>query len=178
MLAALIERPEPKPAIRPWPRVKPKLRMTTVPVFRVAHRDLEDFIGEVFGINGFDFLTATGTVEGTVVDYTVTGNYGQSDGALRKVEHIRSGRKIRDVSLILDLLCENGFIPRGKYSVETRKPVCPIEYYRSLLAKHNARWEHPECVAFKEYVAKNRPDAVEQIEKIDAYLLERETAAA
>ena len=52
------------------------------------------------------------------------------------------------MSLILNVLCIDGYIPAGKYIIDTRPEPTPIEQYRALLRKTGTP-ESEECRAFR-----------------------------
>ncbi|HQI28665.1 MAG TPA: hypothetical protein PLT20_11320 [Sedimentisphaerales bacterium] len=62
---------------------------------------------------------------------------------------IRTGRRTRNVSLILNVLCVDGYIPAGRYIIDTRPEPSPIEQYRALLRKTGTP-ESEECGAFRQ----------------------------
>jgi hypothetical protein len=53
------------------------------------------------------------------------------------------------VPLILTTLCIDGFIPAGRYIIDTRREQSPIEQYRALLRKTGTP-ESKECIAFRQ----------------------------
>jgi hypothetical protein len=127
---------------------KPVLAFWRLPVFRVHHTALEDFICRVFGFDEFDFLMATGTTEGICPDYRVTGEMPSTE-ASRRANELRRGKRTRDVTLILNTLAQDGYIPKGLYTVSTHKLPDPVAIYTSLL--HQTRDPFAaECVHFKQ----------------------------
>ena len=111
------ERPPAKtPAIGP----KPKLEMVQLPIFRVHYRRLEEYLAKVYRMEGFDFMVASGAVPGLVPEYMVSPTLPPSEDARRRADAIRAGRRNRNVALILNVLCLDGFIPPGKYIIDTR----------------------------------------------------------
>ena len=54
----------------------------------------------------------------------------------------------RNLGLILNVLCVDGFIPKGKYVIDTSAPPNPIAGYTELLNEHHDP-NHPECMAFR-----------------------------
>jgi hypothetical protein len=71
-------------------------------------------------MEGFNFLLASGTVPGLVPEYAVSPTLPPSEDARRRADAIRAGRRTRDVALILNVLCLDGYIPAGKYIIDTR----------------------------------------------------------
>lgn len=137
-----------KPA-RPAPRgPKPTLKMTQLPIFRVHYRALEDYFCRVFGWGEFDLLASEGCTPGLVPEYTVTSNLPPASDASRRAQGIRGGRRTRNVSLILTVLCQDGYIPAGRYIVDTRAETPPLETYRELLQRTSTP-ESKECRAFR-----------------------------
>lgn len=117
------ERP---PAKTPAAGSKPKMEMVQLPIFRVHYRRLEEYLAAVYRIEGFDFLLASGAVPGLVPEYAVSPTLPPSEDARRRADAIRAGRRTRDVALILNVLCLDGFIPAGKYIIDTRPEVANI----------------------------------------------------
>jgi hypothetical protein len=128
---------------------KPKLEMVQLPIFRVHYRRLEKYLGAVYHMEGFDFLRAAGARPGLVPEYVVSPALPPSYDATRQAEAIRAGRRTQNVPLILTTLCIDGFIPAGKYIIDTRPEPAPIDQYRALLRKTGTP-ESKECVAFRQ----------------------------
>ena len=147
---ALIRRPQkPRPPCRPPAGPRPALPMIQLPIFRVKSRDLEDYLFQVYRISGFDFLLATGMKAGECPEYAVQATLPQGPDSGRRAEEIRSGRRTRNVPLILNVLCFDGYIPAGRYLVSTRPEPKPIDVYTALM-KSRLDVLDPDCVAFKE----------------------------
>jgi hypothetical protein len=53
------------------------------------------------------------------------------------------------VCLILNVLCLDGYVPAGKYIIDTRPEPSPIDQYRALLRKTGTP-ESQECIAFRQ----------------------------
>jgi hypothetical protein len=120
------ERPEPVLKLLPVPNPKPKLEMLVLPVFRVKYKVLQAYIASVYRFE-FDFLFATGQIEGQCLEYIVTGKI-ESLTWKQRAHELRCGQRIKDVSLILAVLAQDGFIPKGKYTIDTHpdpKPPAP-----------------------------------------------------
>jgi hypothetical protein len=128
---------------------KPILEMVQLPIFRVRYRRLEEYLANVYGMEGFDFLSASGAVPGLVPEYAVCPLLPPSENARRRADAIRAGRRTRDVALILNVLCLDGFIPAGKYIIDTRPEMPPIEHYKVLLRKTGNPLS-AECVTFRD----------------------------
>ncbi len=95
---------------------KPKLKALIVPVFRVRYRDLEAYIKQVFGFN-FDLLFSTGSVNGLCLEYQLSGKSPQVTS--RQANDLRCGQRSRNLPLILEVLVADGYIPAGKYIIDT-----------------------------------------------------------
>ncbi len=139
---------EKTPAKAPAARPKPILEMVQLPVFRVHYRRLEEYLAKVYQMEGFDFLLASGAAPGLVPEYTVTPTLPSSDDAGRRAGAIRAGRRTHDVPLILSVLCLDGYIPAGKYFIDTRPKPAIIDQYRALLRQIGTP-ESEECRAFR-----------------------------
>jgi hypothetical protein len=122
------KRPRPEPVLKllPVPNPKPKLEMLVLPVFRVKYRKLEAYIASVYRFE-FDFLFATGQIAGQCLEYNVSGKL---DGHAwqQRAHELRCGIRTRDVSLILNVLVADGFIPAGKYIIDTHQPPKPATF--------------------------------------------------
>lgn len=127
----------------------PILQMTQLPIFRVHYRRLEEYLAKVYRMEGFDFLLASGAAPGLVPEYAVSPALPPAEDARRRADAIRAGRRTRDVPLILNVLCLDGFIPAGKYIIDTRPEKPPIENYQALLRKTGNPLS-AECVAFRD----------------------------
>jgi hypothetical protein len=112
---------------------KPKLDMVQLPIFRVHYRKLEDYLCRIFRFDGFDFLRASGAVPGLVPEYQIGPDLPPSGDAAGRAESVRNGKRTQDVPLMLTVLCRDGYIPAGKYLIDTRPETPPIETYKALL---------------------------------------------
>jgi hypothetical protein len=128
---------------------RPVLEMTQLPIFRVHYRRLEEYLAKVYRMEGFDFLFASGAVPALVPEYAVSPTLPPAEDARRQADAIRDGRRSRDVALILNVLCQDGYIPAGKYIIDTRPEPSPIDQYRALLRKTGNPLS-AECVAFRD----------------------------
>lgn len=137
----------PKP-LKPWKGPKPQLRMRVSKEFRVHYLDLQDYLTKVLRMRNYDFLQATGVTHGLFPEYLVTGLMPPAYNVGQQVDNIRRGRRTRDLGLVLNVLCLDGFIPKGKYVIDTTKIPEPMTVYTSLMNEHLDP-NHPECVAFK-----------------------------
>ncbi len=139
---------EQPPAKTPAAGPKPVLEMVQLPIFRVHYRRLEEYLAKVYRMEGFDFLRASGAVPGLVPEYVVSTTLPPSEDGRRRADAIRAGRRTRDVPLILNVLCLDGFIPAGKYIIDTKPEQSPINQYRTLLRRTGTP-ESEECRAFR-----------------------------
>jgi len=136
----------PKPA--PKPAAKPQLRMQITYECRVHHQDLEAFLAQVYGTVGYDVLRATGVSRGMIPEFIVTGTLPPATNIEQQADAIRRGRRTQNLHLVLNVLCQDGFIPAGKYVIDTTKRESPIVVYTRLLnTTHDPN--HPRCLAFK-----------------------------
>jgi len=127
---------------------RPRLEMVQLPIFRVHYRRLEEFLREVYRMDSFDFLVASGAVAGMIPEYHVSRDLPAAVTAVDRAHAIRTGRRTRDVQLILNVLCHDGYIPAGRYIIDTRPERPPIARYRALLQETGTP-DSPECVAFR-----------------------------
>ncbi len=120
---------EQPPAKTPAPAAgpKPRLEMVQLPIFRVHYRRLEDYLVTVYHMTEFDFLKASGAGPGLVPEYGVSAVLPPAQDAQRRADAIRAGRRTQDVPLILTTLCIDGYIPPGKYIIDTRPEPPPID---------------------------------------------------
>lgn len=143
----------PKPMHRMPDNPKPKLAATQLPVFRVHFKALESYVLQVFGF-AFDFLFAAGVTHGISVDYVVNGVI-QGLSWERRARDLRDGRKTGDARLILNVLCHDGYIPKGQYTITTQAPQDPAVQYSKLLEQFRDP-KSPACVEFKRLHAQDR----------------------
>lgn len=116
----LRNRPRPVKPPRKMPtNPKPTLEMLQMPVFRVHRNALESYITKVFGFE-FDFCLAAGVTEGMCVEYAVDGVLPSVEWE-RRAGELRSGRRTREVRLILNTLAHDRYIPKGHYTVSTHR---------------------------------------------------------
>ena len=129
---------------------KPVLPMVQLPIFRVHYRRLEEYLVKVYRMEGFDFLRATGAGPGAGAQSTPSSPaLPPAVNAARQADAILRGRRTQNVSLILNVLCIDGYIPPGKYIIDTRPEPSPIEQYRALL-RQTGTPESRECIAFRQ----------------------------
>jgi len=100
-------------------------------------------------MEGFDLLLASGAVPGLIPEYAVSPTLSPAQDAHDRADAIRAGRRTRDVALILNALCIDGFIPAGRYIIDTRPEPSLIDQYRALL-RQTGTPESEECIAFRD----------------------------
>ena len=134
---------------------KPVLPMVQLPIYRVKRRHLETFLARVYRVDGFDFLLAAGATPGMCPEYLVSPVLPPAMSARQEADRIRRGNRSRNVGLILNVLCLDGFIPAGRYIIDTHPEPPPGQVYRALL-NETGDPAHPRCVAFKREHRSNR----------------------
>jgi len=151
----MLDRHRVKPP-RQWPAntPKPALPMFQLPIFRVHYYDLEAYLARVYRMEGFDFFLAT-AAHGICPEYTVQAALPPSQDAYDRAHSIRNGQLTKNVSLILNVLCVDGFIPAGRYIIDTREKTDPIDTYKALLRK-TLNPLHPDCIQHKNRYRHNR----------------------
>lgn len=146
---SLIERPiPPRTPHTPPTNPKPPLSMIQLPIYRVKARALEDYFYVIYRIADFDFMAAVGVMPGECPEYDVRPYLPPAITSARRADDIRGGRSTRDVGLILTTLCIDGYIPAGKYLVDTSAPPSAIDVYTSLMKARRDPLD-PECLAIK-----------------------------
>jgi len=137
----------PKP-IREWKGPKPKLPMTVTFVCRVHFRVLETYLAKVYRMRDYDARLASGAAGDMAPEYIVTGTLPPAVNMAQQVDNIRRGRRTRDLGLILNVLCVDGFIPVGKYVIDISEDRQPINRYaEELNESHDPA--SPGCVDLK-----------------------------
>jgi hypothetical protein len=66
-------------------------------------------------------------------EFNVTGSLPDTPNLWQQVDNIRRGRCERNLGLILDILCKDGFIPAGKYIIDMTPGIDPLDAYRDAL---------------------------------------------
>jgi hypothetical protein len=124
------------------------LPMVHLPIYRVKQRHLEAFLGKVYRMDGFDFLLSAGATPGMCPEYLVSPALPPAASARQEADRIRGGHRSRSVGLILNVLCLDGYIPAGRYTIDTHPEPPPGHVYRALLIETGDPG-HPNCVAFR-----------------------------
>ncbi len=144
-----LRRHRPLKPTKVWRGPKPVLPMTTVPVYIINCRDLEVYLQTVFKMDEYSVESATGARADMTPEFNVTGHLPGVSNIGQLVNNIRRGRRTRNLELILDILCQDGFIPAGKYIISMAEVPSPIEKYTEVLNK-SQDYLHPACIAIKE----------------------------
>ena len=146
----------PTPAATPRPNgPKPVLPMIHLAVYRVKQRHLEDFLARVYRMDGFNFARATGATPGMCPEYHVSPALPATYPATQEADRIRRGQRTGNVPLILNVLCLDGYIPAGRYTIDTHPDPPPGQVYRALLIDTGDP-NHPRCAAFRREHRSNR----------------------
>lgn len=144
----------PKP-IREWKGPKPKLPMAITLVCRVHFRTLEAYLNKVYRMRDYDARLASGATGDMAPEYIVTGAFPPAANMGQQVNNIRRGRRTRDLGLILNVLCVDGFIPIGKYVIDISENPHPIHRYAELLNENHDPLS-PGCMDMKEQYRMDR----------------------
>lgn len=132
-----------------WLGPKPVLPMITLPVYIIHYRDLEVYLQTVFKMDGYQVKLATGARGDMTPEFNVTGCLPTVTNLCQLVDNIRRGRHTRNLGLILDILCQDGFIMVGKYIINMTEIPSQIEKYTEMLNR-SQDCSHPMCIAIKE----------------------------
>lgn len=127
---------------------KPKLEMQRIPVFRVRATALEEYVARVYGLRDYDFVLDVCCQPGEVFEYDVTAAPPDTLSLAEKLRLIREGRRVkRYPNLMLKALVMDGYIPAGKYIIDTKPDAPLIVQYTRLLQQHGGPTA-PECIRF------------------------------
>ena len=121
--------------------------MVQLPIYRVKQRHLEAYVA-----NGLPDGRLRLPAGGRGHARNVSGIPRQPGAAASQecpedADRIRRGHRTRNVGLILNVLCMDGYIPAGRYIIDTHPEPPPGQVYRALLLKTGDS-NHPECLAF------------------------------
>jgi hypothetical protein len=144
----LINRYRAPAPIKEWKGKKPPLPMKVAYRCRVHYLDLQAYLDKVYRLRDYDILKTLGVSHGECPEFLVTGRMPPASNVEQQIENIKRGRRTRNLGLILNLLCRDGFIIAGEYIIDTTKARKPINEYTELLSKHEDP-EHQECKAFR-----------------------------
>ena len=138
----------PKP-VKPWAGPKPPLKMTIIPHCRVHFRVLETYIAKVLKIKNYDVRDVTGAKGAMTPEFTVIGILPSANNIEQQVFDIRCGFSTRNLGLILNILCLDGFILPGIYVIDMSAEDNPVEEYRKILNGSHDLLD-PRCLKIKE----------------------------
>lgn len=127
---------------------KPVLPMVQLPIYRVKQQHLEAYLAQVYQMEDFDFRTASGATPGMCPEYSVSSTLPSTWNTKESADHIRRGHRTMNVALILNVLCVDGYIPTGRYIIDTHPEQPPAQVYRNMLMQTEDP-NHPMCIAFK-----------------------------
>jgi len=174
-----MQRPQRKRTIAMVPRwlgQKPALPMITIPVYVVHYRQLERYIEKIYKMEEYSIGTATGARGDMTPEVDVTGVLPSIHNLGQLVDNIRRGRRTRNLKMIMDLLCQDGFIPIGKYTIDMSKVKEPVEKYAEVLSDSQDCLDR-RCVALKE-ANKNDVGFMRQVKILDDKLLKHQEQLA
>ena len=107
-----------KPVPR-WQGPKPRLPMTVAQVCRVHYLDLQTYLAKVYRMQKYNILFSLGITPGMYPEFIVTGRMPPVANLGQQIDDIRRGRPTKNLGLILNVLCADGFIGKGKYIIDT-----------------------------------------------------------
>ena len=118
--------------------LKPTLPMIQLPIYRVRQHDLEAYLGQVYRLEHFDFHEATGITPGMCPEYVVSPH--DAPGLPRPTRGQPPTTGVRAAtSLDPARPLQDGYIPVGRYIIDTHPEPPPAQVYRSLLQKRVIR---------------------------------------
>ena len=94
---------------------------------------LGSLLGKGLPDGRLDFLLAAGATPGMCPEYLVNPALPPALSAGQEADRIRQGRRSRNVALLLNVLCLDGYIPAGRYTIDTHPEPPPGQVYRALL---------------------------------------------
>ena len=165
-------RVRPLKPVKAWVGPKPELPMEILSIFRLNYLDLEDYLLRVYKMNDYSVINATGSQGGITPEYLVDGTLPIVANICQLVDNIRRGRRTRNLGLILNLLCQDGFIPPGKYVIDTEKILSPLERYIEILNSTQDCFDR-RCVAIKEANSGN-VEFTKQVKILDDKILKHQ----
>lgn len=152
-----------------WKGKKPKLEMQVSLECRVHFRVLEKYLAKVYHIPEPDIRDITGARMSMVPEFIVNGLLPNTNNIWQQVVDIRNGRRVNNLSLLLNILCMDGFIQKGKYIVDMTPPPSPLDLYRAALSvDYDALCQ--ECIHIKN---ENRADKefMSQVKLLDSHAM-------
>jgi len=127
---------------------QPKLEIVDIPPFRRVHyRALEVYLAKVYNLTRFNVLKTAGASHGMGLEYHISTEIPSHLQV--EADEIRTGRRGRNLGLVLTVLCADHHIPAGQYVINTHREEDPIEAYKRLL-QQTLDPIHRDCVRFKE----------------------------
>ena len=108
--------------------------------YHVKHTDLEKEINDIYGME-FDFRRATGFAHPDCPEYIVTGLLIASDSVRAQIKRIRAGKWYSNVGFLLNLLCAEGHLRKGKYVIKVQPEMDRKQIYLDLIASHGVHSE-------------------------------------
>ena len=167
------KRYKPLKPVPPWKGPKPKLPMGVTLICRVHFRDLQKYLEKIFKIRDYDVQRNTGARASMTPEFDVTGILPDTPNIWQQVDNIRRGRSERNLGLILNLLCKDGFIPAGKYIIVMTPEAAPLDEYRDALHQSGDP-SSAECIAIKRANQKDR-NFTKQVAMLDRRLIEHKS---
>jgi hypothetical protein len=155
--------------IREWKGPKPELPMAVTLICRIHFRALEAYLAKVYRMREYDARLASGAAGDMAPEYTVTGTLPPAVNMAQQTDNIRRGRRTRDLGLILNVLCIDGFIPVGEYVIDISEDLQPIQHYAELLnASHD-----PSSTGCMDLKKKHRGDRefVQRVKMLDQLMI-------
>jgi hypothetical protein len=128
-------RSKPLKPVNSWKGPKPKLEMKVTQTCRVHFKALQEYLTLVYKMRGYDIRRSTGARGYMTPEFNVTGCLPDTPNLWQQVDSVRRGHKERNLGLILDVLCNDGFIQPGKYIIDMKPGIDPLDEYRDALHK-------------------------------------------
>jgi hypothetical protein len=132
---------------------------------RVHYKDLQEYLALVYKMRGYDIRQVTGAGIHMTPEFIVTGSLPDTPNIWQQVDNIRRGKGGRHLSLILNLLCKDGFILAGKYVIDMSPGPDPSDFYRDALHRTGDPLS-VECLKIKE-TNKGDQDFVKRVAMLD-----------
>jgi hypothetical protein len=120
-------------------------------------------------MQSYDVSLNTGAIGGMTPEFIVTGVMPDTPNIWQQIDNIRRGRG-RNLGLILDLLCKDGFIPAGKYVIDMTMGPDPLDQYRAALHRTSDPLDI-ECMTLKK-THRTDKSFVKQVAILDKRVLE------
>lgn len=105
-----------RPRSRSKPMAEP-LKVRTQHVHLVDHKELDRFIEEAYGLEGYSFVATEQAPNQSDHPFTVDGTY-DADDDYDDIRDIKRGKvPLFRTQLLLDIMCKDGLLPAGNYLV-------------------------------------------------------------